>query len=196
MYGFCSHCYSNVHTPQTELYFNSIYVANFIKMWCASQMWISPFLCRPSVIFNVMRSKYFAPACVMITIMVSGCINKVLLYHHFISSHFTEALPYLGSPFLSDQFDMLKFPLYMTQYLVRNYQELKRRNKTAVDNVTSACKLRNPPLISPAIEVINLGDEKVCYVLAQKALSAFVRYYRRWNLFLGRDGLSVYCNHH
>jgi hypothetical protein len=72
-----------------------------------------------------------------------------------------EALPYLGLLFLSDQFDMLQVPLiFMTQYLAWNYQEQKSGNKTAVDNVTSARQLRNPPLIYPATEVINLIDEK------------------------------------
>ena len=114
-----------------------------------------------------MRSKYFASACVLTTIMVSGCINNnVLLYHtfYFVSFHGSTSVPGLTIPFWPVW--NAEVPLiFMTQYLVWNYQQQKRGNKTAVDNVTSASQLRNPPLMSPAIEVINLRAEKVCYLL-------------------------------
>jgi hypothetical protein len=78
----------------------------------SSRILLARFLGTPSITVNEMRSKYFAPASFMTSIIVSGCINNdIVLFHHtFISSHFTEALPYLCLPFLSDQFDMLKLP--------------------------------------------------------------------------------------
>jgi len=98
----------------------------------------------------------------MTTIMVSGRTNKnVLLYHkfHLVSFHGSTSVPGLATPFWPVWY--AKVPLiFMTQYLVWNDQEQKSGNKTAVDNVTSAGQLRNPTLISPAIEVINFRGEK------------------------------------
>jgi len=98
----------------------------------------------------------------MTAILVTGSINNnLLLYHtfYFVSFHGNISVRGLAIPFWAFWYSEVPL-IYMTQYLVWNYQEQKRGNKTAVDNVTTASQLRNPPLISPAIEVINSRDEK------------------------------------
>lgn len=56
----------------------------------------------------------FLSACTVVTVMTNGCVNNnVRCFDVFIWRYFTQAHPYLRSPFLSDKFYGLELPQYL-----------------------------------------------------------------------------------